>query len=132
MKTIAINEHNLEMLRLRVLADSDLSDEQRDSYLDTIRTIREGVASGDFTIVNRLGVIKQVVEKQNSALRKKLKTKSRQLRRKVTADKRALRSVDAFDEKFMYASDNEVRQYADTMGITDAYKETKRFDNEWN
>jgi hypothetical protein len=131
-----INNESLELLRYHVLADSSISDEQRQKNLDTISYVEEGLASGEFVAVNRLDLIKSAAKKtqskKNVTLRKKLKAKSRKVVRNATEDERTMRSMGAFDESFMFSSDKEIRKYADSMGITDTYKETKRFDEEWN
>jgi len=131
-----VNNESLDTLRYHVLADSTLSDDQRRQDLDTISYIENGLASGELVSVNRLDLIRSAVEKsqrkKNVALRKKLKAKSRKVMRNATEDTRSIKSLDAFDEKVMYSSDEEIRRYADGMGITDTYNETKRYDNEWN
>jgi len=131
-----VNNESLDTLRYHVLADSTLSDDQRRQDLDTISYIENGLASGELVSVNRLDLIRSAAEKsqrkKNVALRKKLKAKSRKVMRNATEDTRSIKSLDAFDEKVMYSSDEEIRRYADGMGITDTYNETKRYDNEWN
>jgi len=131
-----VNNESLDTLRYHVLADSTLSDDQRRQDLDTISYIENGLASGELVSVNRLDLIRSAAEKsqrkKNVALRKKLKAKSRKVMRNATEDTRSIKSLDAFDEKVMYSSEEEIRRYADGMGITDTYNETKRYDNEWN
>jgi len=131
-----VNNKSLDTLRYHVLADSTLSDDQRRQDLDTISYIENGLASGELVSVNRLDLIRSAAEKsqrkKNVALRKKLKAKSRKVMRNATEDTRSIKSLDAFDEKVMYSSEEEIRRYADGMGITDTYNETKRYDNEWN
>jgi len=131
-----INNETLDTLRYHVLADSTLSDEQRRQDLNTISHVEKGLASGEMVAVDRLDLIRTAAQKsqskKNVTLRKKLKAKSRKVMRNATEDERTMRSMDAFDESFMYSSDKEIRKYADSMGITDAYNETKRFDDEWN
>jgi len=131
-----VNNESLDTLRYHVLADSTLSDDQRRQDLDTISYIENGLASGELVSVNRLDLIRSAAEKsqrkKNVALRKKLKAKSRKVMRNATEDTRSIKSLDAFDEKVMYSSEEEIRRYADGMGITDTYNETKRYDNDWN
>jgi len=131
-----VNNESLDTLRYHVLADSSLSDDQRRQDLDTISYIEKGLASGELVSVNRLDLIRSAAEKsqrkKNVALRKKLKAKSRKVMRNATEDTRSIKSLDAFDEKVMYSSEEEIRRYADGMGITDTYNETKRYDNDWN
>jgi len=131
-----VNNESLDTLRYHVLADSTLSDEQRRQDLNTISYIENGLASGELVSVNRLDLIRSAAEKsqrkKNVALRKKLKAKSRKVMRNATEDTRSIKSLDAFDEKVMYSSEEEIRRYADGMGITDTYNETKRYDNDWN
>jgi len=131
-----VNNESLDTLRYHVLADSTLSDDQRRHDLNTISYIENGLASGELVSVNRLDLIRSAAEKsqrkKNVALRKKLKAKSRKVMRNATEDTRSIKSLDAFDEKVMYSSEEEIRRYADGMGITDTYNETKRFDNDWN
>ena len=131
-----INNESLDLLRYHVLADSSISDDQRQQNLDTISYVENGLASGDLVVVDRLDMIKKATKKtqnkKNVTLRKKLKAKSRKVMRNATEDERTMRSMGAFDERFMFSSDKEIRKYADSMGITDTYKETIRFDEEWN
>ena len=131
-----INNESLDLLRYHLLADSTIGDEQRRRELDTISYIENGLASGELVSVNRLDLIRSAAEKsqrkKNVALRKKLKAKSRKVMRNATEDTRSIKSLDAFDEKVMYSSKEEIRRYADGMGITDTYNETKRYDNDWN
>ena len=131
-----VNNESLDTLRYHVLADSTLSDDQRRQDLDTISYIEKGLASGELVSVNRIDLIRSAAEKsqrkKNVALRKKLKAKSRKVMRNATEDTRSIKSLDAFDEKVMYSSEEEIRRYADGMGITDTYNETKRYDNDWN
>jgi len=131
-----INNESLDLLRYHVLADSSISDDQRQQNLDTISYVENGLASGELVVIDRLDMIKKVAKKtqnkKNVTLRKKLKAKSRKVMRNATEDERTMRSMGAFDERFMFSSDKEIRKYADSMGITDTYKETIRFDEEWN
>lgn len=87
-------------------------------------------------MTDRLSIIKAAAEKaqknKNMAFRKKLKAKGRKAHRNATEDARSLRSMDAFDEKTMYSTREEVLDFADSIGIMDTYRETKRFDDEWN
>ena len=131
-----INNESLDLLRYHVLADSSISEEHRQQNLDTISYVENGLASGELVVIDRLDMIKKVAKKtqnkKNVTLRKKLKAKSRKVMRNATEDERTMQSMDAFDERFMFSSDKEIRKYADSMGITDTYKETIRFDEEWN
>jgi len=131
-----INNETLDTLRYHVLADSTLSDDQRRQDLNTISYVENGLASGEMVAVDRLDLIRSAAQKsqrkKNVSLRKKLKAKSRKVMRNATEDTRSIKSLDAFDEKVMYSSEEEIRRYADGMGITDTYNETKRYDNEWN
>ena len=131
-----INNETLDTLRYHVLADSTLSDDQRRQDLNTISYVENGLASGEMVAVDRLDLIRSAAQKsqrkKNVSLRKKLKAKSRKVMRNATEDTRSIKSLDAFDEKVMYSSEEEIRRYADGMGITDTYNETKRFDNDWN
>jgi len=131
-----INNESLDLLRYHLFADSSIGDEQRRRELNTISYVENGLATGELVAVDRLDLIRDAVSnvqsKKNVKLRKKLKDKSRRVMRNATEDTRSIKSLDAFDEKVMYSSDDEVRRYADNMGITDAYNETKRFDDEWN
>lgn len=133
MPALKIDDASLKMLRQHVMVDSEISESERRRSLDAIARVKQGIDSGEFTVVDRTQLIKKAAErKQGTAFCKKLKAKSRKVRRNATEDTRTIKSLDAFDEKFMYSSDEEVRRYADGMGITDVYKETKRFDEEWN
>ena len=127
-----INEQNLELLRQNVMDDSDISESERQRSLDAIAGVEQGINSGEFTVVDRTAMIKDAVEGKRNNLRKKLKAKSRKVMRNATEDTRLMQSLDAFDEKFMYSSEEEIRRYADGMGITEVYNETKRFDNQWD
>jgi len=131
-----INNETLDTLRYHVLADSTLSDDQRRQDLNTISYVENGLASGEMVAVDRLDLIRSAAQKsqrkKNVSLRKKLKAKSRKVMRNATEDTRSIKSLDAFDEKVMYSSEEDIRRYADGMGITDTYNETKRFDNDWN
>jgi len=131
-----INDKTLKLLRQHVMVDSDITEEQRQKDLNTIANMKQMLDSGECVPVDRMAMIKKAAEKKqkgkNVTFRKKLKAKSRKVQRNATEDTRLLKSMDAFDEKVMYSSDEEVRQYADSMGITDTYNETKRFDEEWN
>ena len=127
-----INEQNLELLRQNVMDDSNISESERQRSLDAIAGVEQGINSGEFTVIDRTAMIKDVVEGKRNNLRKKLKSKSHKVMRNATEDTRLMQSLDAFDEKFMYSSEEEVRRYADGMGITEVYNETKRFDNQWD
>lgn len=127
-----INNESLDTLRQCVESDSSITEEQCTRDLETIESVRQGLASGEFVVVDRLSMIQTAAKKVQ--FRKKIKSKSRKVRRKVKEKESTLisSSLEAFDEQVMYLSDNEVRKYADSMGITETYNETKRFDNEWN
>ena len=131
-----INDKSLKLLRQHVMIDPEITEDQRQRYLRTIEDVKTGLDSGRYFVVDRTQLIKDAAEqKQNSrnvSFRKKLKAKGRKVRRNATESTRSIKSLDAFDESFMYSSDDEVRRYADGIGITDVYKETKRFDEEWN
>lgn len=127
-----INNESLDTLRQCVESDSSITEEQCTRDLETIESVRQGLASGEFVVVDRLSMIQTAAKKVQ--FRKKVNSKSRKVRRKVKEKESTLSSssLEAFDEQVMYLSDNEVRKYADSMGITETYNETKRFDNEWN
>ena len=126
-----INDKSLKLLRQHVMVDSDISESERARSLEVIARVKAGLDSGEFVAVDRMSMIKDAAEKKR--FRSKVKAKSRKVRRKTTkAEVKSIRSVDAFDEEFMYSSDKENREYAELVGITDAYNETKRFDNDWN
>lgn len=127
-----INNESLDTLRQCVESDSSITEEQCTRDLETIESVRQGLASGEFVVVDRLSMIQTAAKKVQ--FRKKVNSKSRKVRRKVKEKESTLSSssLDAFDEQVMYLSDSEVRKYADNMGITETYNETKRFDNEWN
>lgn len=127
-----VNNESLDTLRQCVESDSSITEEQCTRDLETIESVRQGLASGEFVVVDRLSMIQTAAKKVQ--FRKKIKSKSRKVRRKVKEKESTLisSSLEAFDEQVMYLSDNEVREYADSMGITETYNETKRFDNEWN
>jgi hypothetical protein len=131
-----INDKTLKLLRQHVMVDSDITEEQRQKDLNTIANMKQMLDSGECVPVDRMAMIKKAAEKKqkgkNVTFRKKLKAKSRKIKRNATEDTRSLRAVDAFDEKFMYSSDSEIKTFADSMGITETYNETKRFDEEWN
>jgi len=131
-----INNKNLKMLSQRVLNDSGITETQRQQDLALIADVRTKINSGEYMSIDRMAMIKKAAEKnqkgKNVTLRKKLKAKSRKVMRNATEDERTMRSMDAFDERVMYSTDKEVRALADGIGITDAYNETVRFDNEWN
>ena len=125
-----INDRSLKLLRQHVMVDSDISESERTRSLEVIARVKAGLDSGEFVAVDRMSMIKDAAEKKR--FRSKVKAKSRKVQRNATEDTRSLRAVDAFDEKFMYSSDSEIKTFADSMGITDTYNETKRFDEEWN
>ena len=131
-----INDKTLKMLRQHVMLDPEITEEQRQKDLAAITKVKEGLNSGEYVAVDRMSMIKKAAQKKqkgkNVTFRKKLKAKSRKVQRNATEDTRSLHAVDAFDEKFMYSSDSEIKTFADSMGITDTYNETKRFDEEWN
>jgi len=131
-----INDKSLKLLRQHVMIDPEITEDQRQSYLRTIEDVKTGLDSGRYFVIDRTQLIKDAAEQKqngkNVSFRKKLKAKSRKVRRNATESTRSIKSLDAFDESFMYSSDDEVRRYADGIGITDVYKETKRFDEEWN
>jgi len=131
-----INDKSLKLLRQHVMVDSEISEDQRQNYLRTIEDVKTGLDSGRYFVIDRAQLIKDAAERKqrgrNVSFRKKLKAKGRKVRRNATEGTRSIKSLDAFDESFMYASDDEVRRYADGIGITDVYNETKRFDEEWN
>ena len=132
-----MNEENFRILWTKVKADPSIDDAQRDRDLEAITCVMYAVKFGELEPeVDRLSLIKDAAEKvqknKNVTLRKKLKTKSRKAVRQASEDSRVAGHLDAFDEKMMYSSDAEVREFADGAGITDAYAETVRFDEEWN
>ena len=130
-----MNEENFRTLWSRVMSDPSIDDVQRNRDLETISHVMFALEFGELEPeVDRLSMIREIAQrKQKSAtFRKKLKAKSRKVRRNATEGTRSVRALDAFDEKFMYSSDEEVRRFADGIGITETYAETKRFDDEWN
>lgn len=130
-----MNEENFRILWSKVMSDPSIDDTQRNRDLDTISRVMYAIEFGELEPeIDRLSMIREIAEKKqkSASFRKKLKAKSRKVRRNATEDTRSIRGLDAFDEKFMYSSDEEVRQFADGIGITETYAETKRFDDEWN
>ena len=134
-----MNTENFRILYTRVATDPNIDDRQRNRELETIGRVMTALEFGELEPeVDRLSLIKQAAEKvqrsggKNVTFRKKLKAKSRKVRRNATEDTQSVQALDAFDEKFMYSSDDEVRRFAEGSGITEIYAETKRFDEEWN
>lgn len=130
-----MNEENFRILWSQVMSDPSIDDVQRNRDLETIGRVMFALEFGELDPeVDRLSMIRDIAERKqkSSSFRKKLETKSRKVRRNATEDTRSIRGLDAFDEKFMYSSDEEVRRFADAIGITETYAETKRFDDEWN
>jgi len=132
-----MNTENFKKLYASVMADPNIDEKQRRHECEIIGRVMFALEFGELEPpVDRLAMIKAAAEKKqkgkNVTLRKKLKAKSRKVVRNATEDERTVRAMDAFDERVMYSSDNEVRALADGIGITDAYNETVRFDNEWN
>lgn len=132
-----MDTENFRILYTRVATDPSIDDRQRNRELETIGRVMTALQFGELDPeVDRLSLIKQAAEKvqrgKNVTFRKKLKAKSRKVRRNATEDTRSVQALDAFDEKFMYSSDDEVRRFAEGSGITEIYAETKRYDEEWN
>jgi len=127
-----INDKNLKLLRQHVMVDSEISEEERQRSLDAIADVKTGLDDGRYVLTDRMSTIRDAAQKKQKSFRKKVKAKNRKMLRNVTEDTRTIKSLDAFDEKFMYSTEEEVRRYADGMGITEVYQETKRFDEEWN
>jgi hypothetical protein len=127
-----INDENLKLLRQHVMVDSDISEEERQRSLDAIADVKTGLDDGRYVLSDRMSTIRAAAQKKQKSFRKKIKAKNRKMLRNATEDNRSIKSLDAFDEKFMYSTEEEVRRYADGMGITEVYQETKRFDEEWN
>ena len=127
-----INDKNLKLLRQHVMVDSEISEEERQRSLDAIADVKTGLDDGRYVLTDRMSTIRDAAQKKQKSFRKKVKAKNRKMLRNATEDTRTIKSLDAFDEKFMYSTEEEVRRYADGMGITEVYQETKRFDEEWN
>jgi hypothetical protein len=127
-----INDKNLKLLRQHVMVDSEISEEERQRSLDAIADVKTGLDNGRYVLTDRMSTIRDAAQKKQKSFRKKVKAKNRKMLRNATEDTRTIKSLDAFDEKFMYSTEEEVRRYADGMGITEVYQETKRFDEEWN
>ena len=127
-----INDKNLKLLRQHVMIDSDISEEERQRSLDAIADVKTGLDDGRYVLTDRMSTIRDAAQKKQKSFRKKVKAKNRKMLRNATEDNRSIKSLDAFDEKFMYSTEEEIRRYADGMGITEVYQETKRFDEEWN
>jgi len=127
-----INDKNLKLLRQHVMIDSEISEEERQRSLDAIADVKTGLDDGRYVLTDRMSTIRDAAQKKQKSFRKKVKAKNRKMLRNVTEDTRTIKSLDAFDEKFMYSTEEEIRRYADGMGITEVYQETKRFDEEWN
>jgi len=127
-----INDKNLKLLRQHVMVDSEISEEERQRSLDAIADVKTGLDDGRYVLTDRMSTIRDAAQKKQKSFRKKVKAKNRKMLRNATEDTRTIKSLDAFDEKFMYSTEEEIRRYADGMGITEVYQETKRFDEEWN
>jgi len=127
-----INDKNLKLLRQHVMVDSEISEEERQRSLDAIADVKTGLDDGRYVLTDRMSTIRDAAQKKQKSFRKKVKAKNRKMLRNATEDNRSIKSLDAFDEKFMYSTEEEIRRYADGMGITEVYQETKRFDEEWN
>jgi hypothetical protein len=127
-----INDKNLKLLRQHVMIDSEISEEERQRSLDAIADVKAGLDDGRYVLSDRMSTIRDAAQKKQKSFRKKVKAKNRKMLRNATEDTRSIKSLDAFDEKFMYSTEEEIRRYADGMGITEVYQETKRFDEEWN
>jgi len=127
-----INDKNLKLLRQHVMVDSEISEEERQRSLDAIADVKTGLDDGRYVLTDRMSTIRDAAQKKQKSFRKKVKAKNRKMLRNATEDTRSIKSLDAFDEKFMYSTEEEIRRYADGMGITEVYQETKRFDEEWN
>jgi hypothetical protein len=127
-----INDKNLKLLRQHVMVDSEISEEERQRSLNAIADVKTGLDDGRYVLTDRMSTIRDAAQKKQKSFRKKVKAKNRKMLRNATEDTRTIKSLDAFDEKFMYSTEEEVRRYADGMGITEVYQETKRFDEEWN
>ena len=85
---------------------------------------------------DRLAIIKAAADKMNAkqakAFKTKVQTKGRKTARNATAGSRSEASVDAFDEAFMYDDDKATARVWRDSGVMDSYRDTIRYDNDWN
>lgn len=85
---------------------------------------------------DRLALIKAAAEKmqakQAKAFKTKVQAKGRKTVRNATAGSRSEASVDAFDESFMYDDEKATARVWRDSGVMDSYRDTIRYDNDWN
>ena len=82
------------------------------------------------TTVDRIALIRQAAEK--TAFKTKVQKKTRKVARNVKAGRKALASVDAFDEAFMYDDEKTIRRVVKESGIDEIFAYTTKFDDQWN
>lgn len=92
---------------------------------------------------DRLAIIKAAADKMSAKQAKSfttntfvkktaVKPKGRKAVRNAAAGSRSEDSVDAFDESFMYDDEKAIQRVWNDSGVTDSYRDTIRYDNDWN
>ena len=84
--------------------------------------------------VDRLALIAAAAEKVQgrNTFKAKVQAKGRKAVKNATAGRRSEKLVEAFDESSMYDEEKAVRKIWNDSGVVDSYRDTVRFDNEWN
>lgn len=87
---------------------------------------------------DRLAMIKAASKKINdkkgskTIFMVKVQAKCRKAIKNATEDDRVNKSLEAFDEAFMYDSARSVDRIWRASGVVDTYRDTIRYDNEWD
>ena len=84
--------------------------------------------------VDRLALIAAAAEKVQgrAGFKAKVQAKGRKVVKNATAGRRSEKLVEAFDESAMYDEEKAVRKIWSDSGVVDSYRDTVRYDNEWN
>jgi len=71
-------------------------------------------------------------KKSKTTFKAKVQTKCLKAIKNATEDDRVNKSLEAFDEAFMYDSARSVDRIWRASGVVDTYRDTVRYDNEWD
>jgi len=85
---------------------------------------------------DRLALIKAAAEKlqakQAKAFKTKVQAKGRKTVRNATEGTKSIKGLEAFEESFMYDNEKTVARVWRDSGVVDSYRDTIRYDNDWN
>jgi hypothetical protein len=85
---------------------------------------------------DRMALIKAAAEKlqakQAGAFKTKVQAKGRKTVKNATEGAKTIKGLEAFEEDFMYDNEKAIAKVWNDSGVVDSYRDTIRYDNEWN